>query len=356
MNRARAALLRHGFVTFLLWRVLLGVAILFAVSLVVFSATKALPGDPATAILGRTATPERIVALRAQLHLGDPFVTQYSTWATGVLHGDLGVSAAGQEPVAELLGPRLANTLTLVAVAGVVAIPLSLLIGVLTAVRRDRMLDNVTSTLTLVLAALPDFVVGIGLILLLATSVFSVLPPVSLIEPGTAAWENPLALVLPALTLVLAVVPYVSRIMRGSMIEVLESEYVQMARLKGLTERRVILRHAMPNAIAPAIQVSALQIAWLTGGVVVVEFLFQYRGIGTLMVEAVADRDLPVIQAVTLLVAGTYVVVNVVADVATIATTPRLRTRYARPRPTPATTTVATSAAHPGAMATGGGS
>ncbi|MGN6130978.1 MAG: ABC transporter permease [Nocardioidaceae bacterium] len=335
MKTIRAAMLRHGFATFLLWRVLVGVLILFAVSLIVFGATKALPGDPATAILGRTATPERIAALRAQLHLGDPLLTQYREWAVGVLHGNLGTSAAGQESVTALLGPRLLNTLTLVAVAGLVAIPLSLLLGIITAVRRDRALDHVTSTVTLILAALPDFVMGIGVVLVLATSVFHFFPPVSLIDPGTAAWQNPSALVLPALTLVLAVVPYVSRIMRGSMIEVLESEYVQMARLKGLNERRVILRHALPNAVAPAIQVSALQIAWLTGGVVVVEYLFQYRGIGTLMVEAVADRDFPVIQAVTLLLAATYVVVNVVADIATIATTPRLRTRYA-PRSTAA--------------------
>ncbi len=328
MNALRAAAFRYGFAAFLVRRLLLGLLILVAVSLIVFGATQALPGDPATAILGRTATPERVAALREQLNLDDPLVSQYLQWASGLLHGDLGTSAASQEPVTDLIGQRVVNTLTLVVVAGGIAIPLSLLIGVLTAVYRDRAVDNVASSVTLVLAALPDFVVGIGLVLLLSTSVFSLLPPVSLIAPGAAAWDDPSVLVLPALTLVLAVVPYVSRIMRGSMIEVLESEYVQMARLKGLSERRVIFRHAMPNAVAPAIQVSALQIAWLTGGVVIVEYLFQYRGIGTLMVEAVADRDFPVIQAVTLLVAATYVAVNVLADVATIATTPRLRTRY----------------------------
>ena len=330
MTGLRAAMLRHGFAVFLVRRVLLGLLILFAVSLIVFGATQALPGDPATAILGRTATPERIAALREQLNLDDPLLSQYGQWAGGLLQGDLGISAAGQEPISQLLGQRVLDTLTLVVVAGGIAIPLALLIGVVTAVHRDRALDNVTSSVTLVLAALPDFVVGIGLILLLSTSVFTVLPPVSLIDPGSGAWQDPTVLVLPALTLVISVVPYVSRIMRGSMIEVLESEYVHMARLKGLSERRVILRHAMPNAVAPAIQVSALQIAWLTGGVVIVEYLFQYRGIGTLMVEAVADRDFPVIQAVTLLVAATYVAVNVVADVATIATTPKLRTRYGR--------------------------
>lgn len=329
MTAARRATLNYGFAMFVVRRVLLGVLVLFAVSVIIFGATKALPGDSATAILGRTATPERIAALREQLHLNDPLLSQYVQWAGGLLHGDLGISAASQQPVADTLGPRLLNTLTLVVLAGGVAIPLSIFLGVFTAVHRDRAIDNVTSSVTLVLAALPDFVAGIGLILLLSTMVFSVLPPVSLLNPGSAAWQSPTILVLPALTLILAVVPYVSRIMRGSMIEVLESEYVQMARLKGLTERRVIFRHALPNAVAPAIQVAALQIAWLTGGVVVVEYLFQYRGIGTLMVEAVADRDFPVIQAVTLLVATTYVVVNIFADIATIASTPRLRTRYA---------------------------
>jgi peptide/nickel transport system permease protein len=177
-----------------------------------------------------------------------------------------------------------------------------------------------------VLAALPEFVIGIGLVLLFATSVFTWFPAVSLIAPDQRAWEVPDVVVLPAATLVLAVVPYISRIMRGSMIEVLESDYVTMARLKGLPEREVIWRHAVPNAIVPAIQVAALQLAWMAGGVVIVEFVFSYPGIGAALVDAVANRDMPVVQTITMLAAGIYVGLNLLADILTIMVTPKLRT------------------------------
>jgi peptide/nickel transport system permease protein len=267
-----------------------------------------------------------VAALRDQLHLGDSVVSQYWQWLSGILTGDLGISAATQEPVSELLSNRVANSVFLVLVASVVAIPLSLLIGVWTAMRRDRPADHIVSTATLVLAALPEFVIGIALILVFATGLLSVLPAVSILPPGTHAWEDPSVVVLPAATLVLAVTPYISRIMRGSMVEVLESEYVTMARLKGLPERAVIWRHAVPNAIVPAIQVAALQLAWMAGGVVVVEFVFAYPGIGAALVDAVGNRDLPVVQAVTMLAAGVYVGLNLLADIATILVTPKLRT------------------------------
>lgn len=307
-------------------RLALGVLTLFLISLVVFAAVLALPGDAATAILGRQATPERIAALRDQLHLDDSVITQYLDWIGGVLTGSFGESAATQQPVSELLSDRVANTAFLVFVAAVVAVPLSIGIGVWTAMRRDRPADHVISTSTLVLAALPEFVIGIGLILLFATSVFHWFPAVSLLAPDERAWSDPSVVVLPAATLVLAVTPYISRIMRGSMIEVLESEYVTMARLKGLPERTVIWRHAVPNAIVPAIQVTALQLAWMAGGVVVVEFVFSYPGIGALFIDAVDNRDMPVVQTITILAAAIYVVLNLLADLATIAVTPRLRT------------------------------
>jgi peptide/nickel transport system permease protein len=307
-------------------RLALGVLTLFLISLVVFAAVLALPGDAATAILGREATPERVAALRDQLNLNDSVITQYLDWIGGVITGSFGESAATQQPVSELLSDRVANTAFLVFVAAVVAVPLSIGIGVWTAMRRDRSVDHVVSTSTLVLAALPEFVIGIGLILLFATSVFHWFPAVSLLAPDEKAWSNPSVVVLPAATLVLAVTPYISRIMRGSMIEVLESEYVTMARLKGLAERTVIWRHAVPNAIVPAIQVTALQLAWMAGGVVVVEFVFSYPGIGSAFIDAVDNRDMPVVQTITILAASIYVVLNLLADLATIAVTPRLRT------------------------------
>ena len=263
----------------LIWRRLaLGVLTLWLISLVVFAAVLALPGDAATAILGKEATPDRVAALRDQLHLEDSVISQYFQWLGGVVTGSFGTSAATQQPVSELLSERVGNSLFLVFVASVVAIPLSIVLGVWMAMRRDRAADHVTSTVTLVLAALPEFVIGIGLVLLFATSVFHWFPAVSILAPGEKAWEKPDVVVLPAATLVLAVTPYISRIMRGSTIEVLESEYVTMARLKGLSERTVIWRHAVPNAIVPAIQVAALQLAWMAGGVVVVEFVFSFPG------------------------------------------------------------------------------
>ncbi len=310
----------------ILRRIGLGLLTLWLVSLIVFAAVLALPGDAATAILGKEATPDRVAALRDQLNLNDSVISQYFQWLGGLLTGDLGTSAATQEPVSELLSERVGNSVFLVLVASIVAIPLSLLIGVWTAMRRDRAADHITSTVTLVLAALPEFVIAIALVLLFATSVFHVLPAVSLLPPGTHAWEDLEVVVLPAATLVLAVTPYISRIMRGSMVEVLESEYVTMARLKGLPERTVIWRHAVPNAIVPAIQVTALQLAWMAGGVVVVEFVFQYPGIGAALVDAVALRDMPVVQTVTMLAAGIYVGLNLLADIATILVTPKLRT------------------------------
>ena len=311
---------------FFIKRLALGIVTLFAVSIVVFAATQALPGNAARAILGKQATPEALAALTRQLHLNQPVFTQYTHWLGGILTGNLGISAATQEPVSQLLSGRIANSAFLVGIAALVAIPLSLGLGVLMAVRRDKPTDHVLSTASLVLAALPEFVIGIALVLVFSTSVFHVFPAVSLLAPNEHAWQDLNVVVLPAATLVIAVTPYISRIMRGSMVEVLQSEYVTMARLKGMSERHVIWRHAVPNAIVPAIQVAALQLAWMAGGVVVVEFVFQYPGIGSALISAVFERDVPTVQALALLIAGVYVVVNFIADVWTVLLTPRLRT------------------------------
>jgi peptide/nickel transport system permease protein len=307
-------------------RLALGLLTLWLVSLVVYGALLALPGDAARAILGKEATPAAVAALREQLHLNDSVISQYLHWIGGVVTGSFGISAQTQQPVSQLLSDKVANTLFLVVVASAVAIPLSIGLGVWMAMRRDRAVDHIGSSVTLVLAALPEFVVGIGLVLIFATQVFHWFPAVSFLAPGQKAWSAPKVVVLPAATLVVAVTPYISRIMRGSMIEVLESEYVTMARLKGLPERTVIWRHAVPNAIVPAIQVTALQLAWMAGGVVAVEFVFSYPGIGGYLIQAVDNRDMPVVMTVTMLAAGLYVVLNLLADLATILVTPRLRT------------------------------
>jgi peptide/nickel transport system permease protein len=312
---------------FLIRRVLLGILILFLVSIVVFVATQTLPGNAAQAALGRQATPARLKALNDQLHLNQSAFAQYWHWLSNIVTGNLGISAATQEPVSQVITAPLLNSAFLVVISAIIAIPLSIALGVWMAVKRDKPADHILSTGTLVVAALPEFVIGIGLALLLATNyVWRVLPGVSIIPPGEHAWDVPKVVVLPALTLILAVTPYISRIMRASMVEVLHSDYVTMARLKGLSNRTVIWRHAVPNAIVPAIQVSALQLAYMAGGVVIVEYVFGYNGIGSQLVTAVTNRDIPTVQALVMIIGAVYVIVNLVADLLTIVVTPRLRT------------------------------
>ncbi|MBU2601782.1 MAG: ABC transporter permease [Actinobacteria bacterium] len=310
----------------ILRRTLLGLLTLLLVSGVVFAATQALPSDTARAILGREATPERLAALREQLDLNRPAIVQYGSWLGGVATGDLGDSLVAKQPVTALISGRVKNSAALVLLAALISVPLALLLGSLSGLLRDRGFDTVVSLGSLTLAALPEFVVGILLILLLATQVFHIFPAVTLLDPESSILAQLKMLVLPSLTLVLAVAPYIVRTLRASMIEVLESDYIQMARLKGMSERTVLGRHALPNAIVPAIQVIALNLAWLAGGVVVVEYLFNYPGIGSALMDAVSNRDLPVIQAITLLIAGLYVIFNLVADILTILVSPRLRT------------------------------
>lgn len=310
-------------------RILWGLLTLWLVSLVVFAATLALPGDAATAILGREATPETLAALRHQLHLDDSAIVQYWHWLSGILQLDPGRSVVSDESVVDLLSSRIANSLWLMIVAGLISIPLALVLGALMAVRRDRFVDHVLSTTTLVLASLPAFVIGIGAVFLFATQLLHWFPAVSIVAPGESVWADPSILILPVLTLTLGVAPYVSRVMRASMIEVLESDYVTNARLKGLPERRVVWVHAAPNALAPAIQASALSLAYLAGGIVVVEAVFGFPGIGTALIDAVGNRDLPVVQAIVMLIAAIYVLLNLLADIGTILVTPRLRTARA---------------------------
>jgi peptide/nickel transport system permease protein len=320
--------LRLGGITgFIVRRLLLGVLVLFLVSVLVFVATQAL-GDPARAILGRNATPEALAALKKELNLDNSLFGQYFSWLGGLLHGSFGNSLAAQEPVSKLLGARLVNSAVIVLCAAVISIPLSIAIGSWAALRREKIFDNVTSNLMLVLAALPEFVVAVVLVIVFATTVFqNFLPAISPIPPGQRPWDVPKELILPVATLVIVVSPYVARIMRASMVEVLESDYVEMARLKGLPERTVLIRHALPNAIGPVFQVIAINLAYLAGGLVVIEYVFNYPGIGSALQDAVVNHDLPVVQALAMLIAGVYVVLNLLADIATILVTPRLRTR-----------------------------
>lgn len=321
---------RGGQWSWLARRLALGLVVILAASLLTFFAVYALPGDPAQAILGKDATPENLAQLRAALGLDQPPFAQYLAWLGGLLHGDFGTSLATQRPVSETLGPAVWNSLSLLLMTAVIALPLSLVLGVVTARRRDGMLDQSTLVASVILTAMPEFVIGMLLVALLATGFLHVLPAVAVIPPGSSALQHPVDMALPVLTLVLAVAPYLYRLVRATMIDVLESEYIVMANLKGLSARTITYRHALPNALVPVTQASATIMGYLLGGIVVVEFVFGFPGIGTLLTTAVTQRDIPVIQAVVIVITVGVVFFNLVADVITVLLTPKLRTGGAR--------------------------
>jgi peptide/nickel transport system permease protein len=311
-------------------RLALSVLILLGVSILVFAATQALPGDPAQQILGHAAAPDQLRALRHRLGLDRSLISQYLHWLDNVVHGSLGDSLASPESVSSVITSRGLNTLALVVCSAGLAIPISLVLGTYAAVRRDRAFDHGSQVVLLVLAAIPEFVIGLALLIVFATSIFTWLPSVVLIAPGDNAFHHLHELALPVATLVLAVLPYLARLQRAAMIDVLESEYVQMARLKGLSERVVIRRHALRNGIVPIIQGSALTLIYLTGGVVVIEYLYAFPGLGSALATAVQGRDVPVIQAIVLVFAASYVVFNLLADILTVYVSQSLRIRFRR--------------------------
>jgi peptide/nickel transport system permease protein len=311
----------------ILQRLALGIGTLFLVSVLIFLATQALPGNAARAILGNTATPEKVAVLSRQLGLDKPVARQYAIWVSHFVSGNLGRSFVGMDqPVSQVIGQPLYNSTVLVVLAALVSVPLSIGLGTYAALRRDGRLDRAVTTSTVALAALPEFVIGILVIIILSTEVLHLFPPIARPNPSVPVYRQLDELVLPVLTLTLAVFPYITRMMRAYTIEILESEYISMARLKGLPERIVIWRHAVPNAIVPAVQGTAMQLAWLAGGIVAVEYVFAYPGIGSALISAITERDIPTIQAITLILASVYVLLNLAADIITILVTPRLRT------------------------------
>lgn len=312
---------RSGLRTFLL-RVVQGIVTLFIVSVLIFLATQAMPGDVARVILGINATPERLATLRHEMGLDQPLLTQYWNWFTGILRGDFGHSLVTGQEVTDMLGVRIRNSVVLSGMALVIMLPLSLVIGIVAAQLKDRLVDRGFLTLSMIVNATPEFVTGTALIALLGTTVWPILPPVSIIPPGDMPWWHPAAMVLPVTTLTLGGSMYLSRLIRVTFIDVMGSEYVQMAQLKGLSTTRILFKHALPNALAPAIPAASLVAAFTIGGVVVVEYLFAYPGVGSLLVESVTNRDLPVIQAVVLLIAAIYFIFNFIAD--SVKTGPRL--------------------------------
>lgn len=290
------------------------VVTLLLVALCVFFATQIMPGNAATVMLGTHATPERVRALSEQLGLNDPVLAQFGRWLGGVLRGDFGTSLAGGRPVSEILATPLGNSLFLAGIAVAIILPLSLIVGVLAARYRDGWFDRVFLGGSMVANALPDFIIGTLLVFLFGTTVLRILPAVSIIPLGTHPWEQPAKLVLPVLTLVIGGVMYLARLVRVAVIDVLNSEYVEMAELKGVGRWRILLVHALPNALAPAIPAASLVAAFTVGGVVVTEYVFNYPGMGVLLLRSIGARDIPVVQAIVLIIAAIYFVFNFVAD------------------------------------------
>jgi peptide/nickel transport system permease protein len=306
-------------------RLLLGLLTLFIISVVIFGATELLPGDLARELLGQSATEETLAALREQLGLNDPAPLRYCNWLTDVLQGDLGVSMATQKPISELVGTRLGNTLFLALYAAALSVPLSLLLGVLAALWRNSVFDRASNALALTAISFPEFFVAYILVLWLAQT--GLFPSMVRITGATTTLDLLYMSFLPALTLTLVVTAHMMRMTRAAIINLLASPYIEMARLKGLSPMRVVLLHAVPNALAPIINVVALNLAYLITGVVVVEVVFVYPGLGQLMIDAVTNRDIAVVQAIALIFAAAYVLLNLLADILSTITNPRLMHR-----------------------------
>lgn len=306
-------------------RVLSALLTLLLVSLLIFSVLEILPGDVATRVLGRDATPEALAVLRQRLNLDDPAHVRYLTWLGSIAQGDLGNSLISGRRVADILGPRIFNTLLLSVYAFLIYIPLATLPALIQAIRRDRAVDHAFSVVTLVLLSIPDFLLAtmLMIVFVVMTPLF---PAISLVDASSSAAEFLHAMTLPAVTLAVVMAVYAVRMLRDNLIEVLDSDYIRMAELKGVPARRVVWRHALPNALVPTLNVTALNLAYLIGGVVIVERVFSYPGFGSLLVDALQLRDLPLIEATVMIAAAVYIGANLLADIGSILLNPRLRT------------------------------
>jgi peptide/nickel transport system permease protein len=309
----------------LMWRVPLGVLSVALVGILTYLATRVLPGDAAQAVLGQNATPEQLASLRAELGLDQPLVPGLLSWFEDFLTGNNGNSLAAHGPVTDLVFPRLVNSAVLVIVVAVVSTVVGIIAGVVAARRRDSKFDDVTSVIALVASAMPEFVVGVIVIYVFSVGLLDWFPAVSIIPPQDRIWSQPDKIVLPALTLVIVTAPYMFRMVRASMIEALTSDYAEVAELKGASTSRLLFCHALPNSIASALQVFGLNLLYLAGGIVLVETVFQYPGIGLTLANAVETRDVPVIQFIVVLLAIFYVTLNIITDLLVLLSTPRRR-------------------------------
>ncbi|WP_374652111.1 ABC transporter permease [Rhizorhabdus sp.] len=321
-RRAGVSSLRPVLAT-ILARLGLGVLTLLIVTAIVFGAVELLPGDVATEVLGQSATPETLAVLRAELDLDDPAIIRYGRWLGGALTGDFGVSLANRRPIADLISTRTVNTFFLAGYAAAIAVPLAVGLGMIAALYRNSTFDRLISGSTLAAISFPEYFVGYILIL-----VFSVhlgwFPSLADVAGGDGLGQRLHATFLPALTLTLIVMAHMLRMTRAAIVNLLALPYIEMAHLKGMRRWRVIAVHALPNAMAPIINVVALNLAYLIVGVVLVEVVFVYPGLGQLLVDSVAKRDFPVVQAACLIFAATYILLNLAADIMSTVSNPRL--------------------------------
>jgi peptide/nickel transport system permease protein len=304
-------------------RIALGLLTLFVVSLLIAFGVELLPGDLAQEILGQGATPEGLRVLRLQLGLDTPPHIRYLDWLGGMVTGDMGLSLANKRPISELIGPRLSNTLFLGGFAALIAIPVALILGILAALYRNSLYDRAVNIFTLTSISFPEFFIAYILILFFAIKL-GWFPGISNISKELAFIDKLYRTLLPAASLTLVVVAHMMRMTRTSIINLLSSPYIEMAQLKGIKPLRIITRHALPNALAPIVNVIAINLAYLVVGVVIVEVVFVYPGLGQLLVDSVSKRDVPVVQACSMIFASVYILLNLSADIISIVTNPRL--------------------------------
>jgi len=305
-------------------RLVIGLATLMAVSVLIFAAVEALPGDVATAMLGQAQTPEAVQAIRDALGLDRQPLARYGDWLGGIVTGDLGKSLASQRDIGPEFRWRLGNTLFLAASAAAIAVPVSLLLGIGAAISEGRFVDRAVNIAALVTISVPEFLIGYVMIIALAVHA-GWFPSLAMVSADMTLGERIHATALPVASLVLVVLAHIMRLTKAAIMGVLASPYIEMAILKGVPRWQIVVRHALPNALAPIITVVSLNLAYLVVGVVVVEVVFVYPGLGQLMVDSVAKRDVPVVQTCGLLFASVYVLLNMIADILAIATNPRLR-------------------------------
>ena len=305
-------------------RILLGLITLFIVSLITFVGVEILPGDACTTYLEREAYGAALEACYKRLGLDIPAYERYVSWAIGVIQGDFGYSLSGEMKINDVLGPRVKNSLVLASASILIGIPIALLLGIITALWRDKMPDIIISTFTIFSMTIPEFISATLLILIVAIWL-EWLPGIVIVPTGASVSELLPNIILPVIAISMIMTAHMARMVRSSVIQVMASDYVQMAILKGVPYWKMVFKHVLPNALLPAINVVALTIAWLLGGVVVTEVVFNYPGLGRLVIESISNRDLPVVQALAIILASIYVIINLIADLLTLMLNPRLK-------------------------------